>query len=660
MAGQDLNFDLITYHYYLGFNAFSDRLRLDFFPASYQGYQSSLPFVLLYWLDHNGIPPVVNAALHATLHSLNLLFLFLIARLLIGDPTRQGTMIAVSLWLLGAIAPVYWSVVGTSFPDLLTSVPVLCALWLMTRAIASEDRGRSVRMWHIVGGVALLGAAAGMRLHNIIYVVAALCTLAAAPAADAKTRFREVSAYSVVAFVACGTFFIPHAYRLYMEFGNPVFPLYNAWFLSEYFPASNLPISSFTPKTLPDLLMLPFRIATHAHEVYGEIRLPDVRPALLTAALLACFIQWLLQRARSVKDAAAPSEVSQLVDTALIRRFVLIFFLISTLLWIATSTNGRYGVALFLLAGPVSGMLLLRLLPTRYVLLIVAAVLLWQLVLQQLFFRQYRPPLTPWTSRYFDWDIDERLAREPATFLAFGYKTASVLAPRVHPASAHINLMGQYTPAIDAPGSERIRKALNGSGDRLYAVFDLSLILRHLSTPDDIKAYFAGHLRLWGLDFASQSCGTIKLKPPAGQWLALNHLVRAQRISDFSGYIVCRLQPSAAADRERALEQWRNFRGKLLRLGAACPQYFDKPLTYVRVHGSWTVVSLASFEVRFDFHDGGPFYLQLARAPYTALELGREEGERFIADEPDCRKWFSRLMELSSQAARSRRAQTSK
>jgi len=79
-GGQDLNFDLITYHYYLGFSAFSDRLGLDYLAAGPASYQSPLPYALLYLLDSAGVPPIANAALHAGLHGLNLWLLFLLAK----------------------------------------------------------------------------------------------------------------------------------------------------------------------------------------------------------------------------------------------------------------------------------------------------------------------------------------------------------------------------------------------------------------------------------------------------------------------------------------------------------------------------------------------------------------------------------------------------
>src|SRR5436190_17692329 len=84
VGGQDLNFDLQTYHYYLGYSAFVDRFALDYLAASFQGYQSPVPYMLLYWLDSVGTPPFINASIHAAIHALNLVLLFLLAQSLVG------------------------------------------------------------------------------------------------------------------------------------------------------------------------------------------------------------------------------------------------------------------------------------------------------------------------------------------------------------------------------------------------------------------------------------------------------------------------------------------------------------------------------------------------------------------------------------------------
>jgi hypothetical protein len=648
VCGQDMNFDLITYHYYLGYSAFVPRFQLDFLAAWVYGYQSPLPFVFLYWLDRIGTSPIVIAILHAAFHALNLVFLYLLTELLlrrIGTAPERAKVIG--FWLLGAVAPIYWTLVGTSFADLLTSVPVLAALWLVARVIPENGRLRMDAIAWIAVGSALMGAAAGARIHNSIYVAGLLCALFFTRFADQRTGFHAIATFSLAAFSGWLLCFAPWAYRLYAEFGSPLFPLFNGVFRSPYFPASNVPLISFIPGNLWELVTLPFWMGTDTPWVYVELPLPDVRPAVLVLSLLACGLLWLLDRGRWRGRAAAVDTRTIVGDSGAVpsRRLILIFFAASAVLWLATSGNGRFGVALFLLGGPVCGVLLSRVFPTRYLLLLVAAVVLWQALLQQVFFRQYRFNSLPWTARYFDWKLPDRLTSEPATFLSLGFQPASTLAPSLHPESSHINLVGY--PAIDAPGSDRVRRIIDVPNRPLYGVFDLRRI-----DPKTIKTYYRNQLALWALAFTDDPCDLIKLKPPSPSWAWLNETAGVKLRYQPPSFLVCGLQPSVPVERERALSEYRDFVSKIARFGADCPQYFDKPLGYVHTDRGWVVTSFASAEVRLEFHDKGPFYLQQTIPPHVALEVGRVTRDNIIADEPDCRKWFSRLAELSAQAVR--------
>lgn len=615
VGGQDLNFDLQTYHYYLGYSAFVDRFALDFLPAGFQGYQSPVPYMLLYWLDSVGTPPLINASIHAAIHAVNLVLLLLLAQSLVGTiATVRDRVTVVAFWLLGAIAPTYWHLVGTSYADLLASIPVLAGLWLVARAMpVSGLRGIAI-------GGALLGIAAALRVHNAIYVAGLLCALALARFPSPRDRLRALGAFSGAAFAAWLLCFAPWALRVYREFGNPLFPFFNGVFRSPDFPAANLPLTSFVPDNLRDLIALPFRMASDDYWVYVEGRVPDVRPALLVVCLAVCALLWLFRRAR------APDQL------------IVTFFAVSAVLWLFTSSNGRYGVALFLLGGPVCGVLLSRLLPFRYVVASIAAVVAWQALLQGMLLRESRTVSTPWASRYFDWNMPDRYKREPATFLSFALQTGSTLAPRVHPASSHVNLVGQYTPNIDSPGSDRIRRIIALPHRRLYGVFDFDYTQTGLPGAESVKTYFRDHLGLWGLDFTDESCEFVSLRAGSGgsAWIKRVSALGIHAIPP--SFIVCELRPIAPGEHERAVAEFTSFAGKVRRFGAACPQYFGKPLSYIRYYHRWAVSAFASFDWGLDVHDDGAAYLRQSKPPQV-LQLTREA---ILAAEPDCRRWFSR------------------
>jgi len=644
VGGQDLNFDLQVYHYYLGYSAFVDRFALDYLAAGFQGYQSPVPYVLLYGLDRAGTPPILNASIHAALHALNLVLLFLLAQSLVGAKTTgRDRVMVVAFWLLGAIAPIYWHLVGTSYADLVASVPVLAGLWLTARAVPESGGLTPGAMRWIAAGAALAGLATALRVHNAIYVAGLLCALALGRFASRQDRLRALGVFCVAAFAGWLLCFAPWALRVYREFGNPLFPFYNAVFRSPDFPAANLPLTNFVPDSLRGLVTLPFRIATYDFWVYVEARVPDVRPGLLVLCLSACSLLWLFRRSAQLRDDGG---------TAQERRLILVFFAASALLWLATSSNGRYGVALFLLGGPVCGVLLSRLLHFRYVLAAIAAVLAWQVLLQGMLFLESRVVSTPWASRYFDWNLPDRYRREPATFLSFGLQTGSTLAPLAHPGSSHVNLVGQYTSLIDGPGSERIRRIIALPNRRLYGVFDSDYTQSGEPGAESIKTYLGDHLRLWGLDFAGEPCEAVSLRAGTERsaWI--------RRVSAFTihaippSFIVCELRTITPAEHERTLAEFRSFETKLERFGAACPRQFEKPLSYTRLYRRWVVSKPASYEWRLDVEDEGAIYLKQSKPPYAVLPLGRVTRETILATEPDCKKWFSRLAEISAQKPR--------
>lgn len=643
--GQDLNFDLVTYHYYLGFSAFADRAQLDFLPASFQGYQSPLPYALLYWLDSVGVPPALNAALHAAVHALNLVVLFFLCKLLAGHGVRDGGRTAPALlWLLGAVAPVYWQLVGTSFADLTTSLLVLCGLWLV--AVSLHWRARQMA-WRpaLLAGALLTGCAIGMRMHNAIYLPALCVAVAAAcPSAGGAEKLRSLGAVAGAALVGVLACFGPWGWRNYAEFGNPVFPFFNGIFRSSDFPAGDLALTSFVPGSIADLLALPFRIATYADWMYVEKNLPDVRPALLVLTVAAFVVMRVCRRGAGL-GLCAPAD-----DPA--RSCIVWFFASSAVLWLATSCNGRYGVALFLLAGPVCGALLLRLLPMRHVVLAVAAVVAWQAAVQHAFFALPRWSSGSWSARYFDWDLPERLKREPAVFMGFGYKSASTLAPLLHPQSRHVNLVGQYAIAADGPGSERVRKMIGAADRRIYGVFDFYYTQQSDPAARSIKGYFAEHLQTWGLGFTETPCTQVALKAAPAAWEAFNRVFGISPPAAPPEHIVCELRPIPAGARDQAWQRWRAFSDRLARLATACPAYFGVPLSIERHPGQWMVTSFASLEFRMEFYDAGLVVLQQTRPPYVGIALGEFLNDTTMPGAVDCREWRGRLNAQAQAIAR--------
>lgn len=629
-AGQDQNFDFITYHFYLGYSAFHERLAQDFFAASFQGYQSPLPFALFYLLDSLGVPPLASAALHAALHAVNLLLLFLLTRQLAsGTAAQDDAWLLLAFWLAGAVAPIYWNLVGTSFADLLACVPVLGALWLAAGSLAA-DRGLARRRLALAG--LLIGLAVALRVHNVVFAVAlgGALTLCPLPGRGGKAVALVLfGGAALAAWLAAGA---PHAWSLYREFGNPVFPFYNGVFRSPDFPPASLAMGILVPPGLADALSLPFRIAQPRPWVYTEMALADVRPALLVLAAAGAAIAWAARCFAGARPAAAAP-----------RALIMLFFVLGGAMWVATSANARFGAALFLLAGPMVGSLLAAFLARRHVLLALCGVLALQLALQ-LGPWPARWPSAPWSARYFDWELPAAAAREPAVYLSFGFQTASTLAPRVHAASRHANLVGQMPLEVDQPGAQRMHRLIEAAGLPRYGVFDFSYTQQAEPAAADMRRYFAAQLRHWGLEFAGPPCRPLELRPPSDAWQRFNRLVGVQGRGTPPRLILCELRAAAAQERDGALQEYLGFRQRLAPLAQICPQVLDpRSLSAVRVSGMWLVTSLASIEYRLEVADDGALTMQLLRPPYSSAPLGRIGDGGIMVRDTDCATWFARL-----------------
>jgi hypothetical protein len=202
--------------------------------------------------------------------------------------------------------------------------------------------------------------------------------------------------------------------------------------------------------------------------------------------------------------------------------------------------------------------------------------------------------------------------------------------------------VGQYTPAVDSPGSDRIRRIIALPNRRIYGVFDFEYTQTDAPGAQSVKTYFSDHLRLWGLDFTDESCEAVSLRQGTERRAWLKRVAGLTIHAIPPSFFVCELRASAAEEHERVVAEFTSLARKLERFGAACPQYFGKPLTYIRVYQRWMVSRLVSFDWRLDVHDDGAIYLHRFNPSSAVLQLGRMTADGILANEADCRKWFPR------------------
>ena len=582
LAGKDVNWDLLNYHYYLPYELLGGRLAQDFFAASAQSYLNPVGYLPFYLMVSGGWHSVLVSIVLAVAHGLSLSLLYLLARRLFAHlPARDAVVFSVLATALGAATWALWPTVGSSFLDPLLVPPMLAGLLLLL-----DGGPRAVRRAALAG--ALFGAAAALKYSNGIYVLAAL-PLAFALALRAGVAYAAAAALSIA--VLAGPWFA----LLLREFGNPVFPLMNAWFQSPHAPAVNMVSERFTPAGFAQALSFPLRMAALDRHLYSETFAPDLRLAGLAAALVA------LPAAAIARRAPAPNAL-RTIDGR-----VLAFFGLAWLLWIATSANARYGLLVLLLAGVVLARLAERLLPLR-----IARIALGLLLAVQVATSLVAAPARwflaePWSMHWLPYEPPPRALHEPALYLSIELLPMAVVAPFLHPASSFVNLRGQHSLPADSPRLMALLERHRGH-------------VRALGRSVELVPYNA-NLRRIGYRLDPADCFTIAWRRDDGDWLsrAANRLARVSPEPEPLSVVSCGLLP---APRDPAdLERERHFSALFDAIEKRCPALFRGQTAVTEPWGSGWSRNYGGLDARLEAY-GERIQLDRYRSA-SVLDLGR-------------------------------------
>src|SRR6185295_1718254 len=163
--GQDLSFDLLSYHFYNGYAFATGRLDRDIAPTGWHTYISpaldALSYLGMAWLPPRGFGFVFGA-----LHGLNVVLVYLLALACLAGAERPR-LVAGCAALVAALGPSAVSLLGTTAGNNLVSIPVLAGLVVLAWPLRDGRSPREPGAW--TGGrlflaAALAGVASGLRL----------------------------------------------------------------------------------------------------------------------------------------------------------------------------------------------------------------------------------------------------------------------------------------------------------------------------------------------------------------------------------------------------------------------------------------------------------------------------------------------------------------
>lgn len=575
LMGRDLNWDYLNYHAYAALHVFQDRLAQDYFAAGVAGYLNPLAYLPLGAMQAMGWPPLAITSALAAIQSLNLVFLYGIARLLLGAPTVPRRALAVAATVLGGATGVLWSQAGSSFVDATLSPLVMAALWLLLR---------NPGWGGLVGAGMLVGAGTGLKWTVVPYALALWVAAAALPGPPrARTRrLLLVGAGGVLGFALTYGYW---GWRLFQEFGSPVFPLFNSVFQAPDYPVHSDQGRRFVPDSLVALLVLPLRMIGHDTWVYAEVPMPDLRPALVVVLLAAWALGAGFRRLRTWPPQGAsnglppgPKAAPWPGPPGWAWAVLAVFFGVSLMLWLQTSGNGRYAPPTFLLLGPIVWALLERVAGEQAGRTLGLLVVCLQVV-HLSSAGSLRFSSQPWSREMLSVELPPELEHEPWLFVTLGSLSDSHLAARVHPRSAFTNPTGMYSLPTDGPGWGRFVALRDRWAGRTRVVFKVEPQTEPVSASQ--LARVDQRIERLGLSLEGGDCPGIRVSAANGGY--------ERRL------VACAARPRAHADAELAGQ--RELARRITdALQARCPRYFQPPAPQVEgSRGYWLR--------RYNWHD---------------------------------------------------------
>jgi hypothetical protein len=239
------------------------------------------------------------------------------------------------------------SEIGTTFSDIWTGPLVVAAAGFIAFAPTVGRPGVLL----LAAGV-LLGASTGVKLTNGVFALAGtVCVLAAC--IGYRRLMLPALLFAAGGLLGFGVTGGAWAYRLWFNFGSPVFPFFNAIFGSPDYDASNIKDGRFGASSILDVVLGPWQAAT-GKLATSEVPFRDGRFLILVMLGAAAAL------APARRQPARPG----------LLRLLGLFLVVAYAAWYVMFGIQRYALPLEILAGPCCILLMIRLLPSRTVALV--------------------------------------------------------------------------------------------------------------------------------------------------------------------------------------------------------------------------------------------------------------------------------------------------
>jgi hypothetical protein len=646
VAGKEMAWDLLHYHFYAGFSALNDRFDQDYFAAGPQSYFNPYAYVPFYVLVRLGLPALMVGTILAVIHSVVLWITYELAcSVCPSEDPKTRLFFGSCATALAFLNSVLLQQIGSSFADITTTGLVLGGWLLLVRAVRRPSTKR------VILGAVLLGLATALKPTNGVHALAGFFLVAFVPA-PLLGRIFNLCYFGA----ALGTSFVltaaPWSYRLVRMFGNPMFPLLNNIFQSPDFTTASLKHYRFIPDSLIDALLRPFAMMGASGMIDVELPAPDIRYALLLSAFLLLIIApaWRSIRGTATPVAAPHSEPETRALIALGCGFTAAW-----IVWLSGSGNGRYFIPMACVAAVLAVAILFRLLANHSVgrnslLLTLLVAQGAQLVLSG----DHRWSKAPWGAHWFNVDIPEKLVSQPNLYLTIGMQSNSFITPFLAKGSGLVNFSGGYVLGPDGANALRVRTLISRNTPRLRVLVSGDRIYKDAELREPRQSDVDDALRIFGLRVDMSDCETITVQgSPASVWRPLESsipgVIVPRKLRYTSHLVSCHLVVDTR-DESREAEARRAADIVLDRLEDACPALFQprRPQTE-HINQMWLRV-YPSTDLSAWVGNGEVKFIDPTRGVRHGIVVGREEEWARDAQSLECGRrhgiYFARLTQV--------------
>lgn len=432
--GADASWDLRNYHYYNGYAAWTGRLGFDYAPAQVQTYYNPFLDVPFYLLIET-LRPVHVGFILGILHGINAWLVFRIALRVLrprADGCRNWAIVLTAVGMGGAGALLE---LGTMLHDLTLTPLVLGSVLLLIRM---HDRP-SGSIAPLLGSGLLLGIAAGLKYTFGLYVPGMALAAMWLAGSGWRRRLSSVLPWTAAVGVAFAATAGPWMLELWLRYGTPTGPYFNAIFGSSYFDPKNFTDTRFLPKTALQAVAFPFYMLYARVPIAAEDRFREARFAVLyvlVVVLLVKVIHERLARQRPASPTTAAARTAAPVEAALA-----VFTIVSYVLWQKSFAIYRYLIPLELLAPIMISIFVGWLVGSQRRRTIVLATLLVAVVLVG---KPLRQPRRAWGSDFFGTRVSQAAASPTSLLLIASYEPLAFAGPAFPPTMRLVRIQSNF------------------------------------------------------------------------------------------------------------------------------------------------------------------------------------------------------------------------